>query len=162
MDVREEALFDDPLAIIVRAAHPLARERAPSVAALARFPWIAARSGSPLRRRFEELFVRSGLAVPASPIECNSLVASRALLLDSDRVILLSAQQVRHEDAAGELVVLRHPFGRVVRPIGLTTRRDWRPTGAQRDLLAALRRVAAPAADGGAAWLSACRDPRAE
>jgi DNA-binding transcriptional LysR family regulator len=142
-DVREERLFDDPLALVVRAGHPLTRGRAPSVRELPRFEWIAPRAGSPLRRQFNELFQDAGLAVPACPIECSSLVAARAILVDSDRVMLLSAHQVQQDVAAGMLVALPHPRGRVTRAIGLTMRSAWRPTAEQLDLLRAVRKVAA-------------------
>jgi DNA-binding transcriptional LysR family regulator len=146
-DVLQEPLFDDPLAIIVRRGHPLekmsgGRRRAPPVEALVRFSWIAPRAGSPLRRHFERLFSGASASPPAAPIECNSLIAARTLLLRSDRAMLLSAQQAYHELAAGELVALPHPAGRVVREIGLTLRRDWRPTAAQAELLDILREVA--------------------
>jgi LysR family transcriptional regulator of gallate degradation len=141
-DVAEERLFDDPLAIVVRARHPLVGRSAPGVAALAQYPWIAPRAGSPLRRQFGELFARDGVPAPRNPIECNSLVAARALLLDSDRVMLLSAHQIQHELASGTLVALPHPHGRVVRAIGLTTRIGWRPTAAQQQLLRAIREAA--------------------
>ncbi|MBW4051383.1 MAG: LysR family transcriptional regulator [Proteobacteria bacterium] len=145
-DIVQERLFEDPLAIIVRKGHPLAAmsrsgRRAPSPEALARFPWIAPRPGSPLRRHFERLF-RGTCGLPAAAaIECNSLIAARALLLRSDRAMLLSAQQAHHELAAGELTALPHPAGRVVREIGLTLRGDWRPTTAQAELLDTLRGV---------------------
>ncbi len=141
--IREERLFDDPLALVVRAGHPFARGRAPSVRELPRYEWIAPRAGSPLRRQFSELFEQAGLAVPACPIECSSLVAARAILVDSDRVMLLSAHQVEQDVAAGILVALPHPRGRVTRAIGLTMRSAWRPTAEQLDLLAAVRKVAA-------------------
>jgi DNA-binding transcriptional LysR family regulator len=150
-DVAQELLFEDPLAIIVRKGHPLAKMSrggrrssgcAPPAEALVRFPWIAPRPGSPLRRHFERLFRGTAGQPPAAPIECNSLVAARALLLRSDRAMLLSAQQAHHELAAGELIALPHPAGRVVREIGLTLRRDWRPTAAQAELLDILRAVA--------------------
>jgi LysR family transcriptional regulator, regulator for genes of the gallate degradation pathway len=153
-DVIQELLFEDPLAIIVRKGHPLAKmsgrgqggsdraRRSPPADVLARFAWIAPRPGSPLRRHFERLFRGTVGQPPAAPIECNSLVAARALLLRSDRAMLLSAQQARHELAAGELIALPHPAGRVVREIGLTLRREWRPTPAQAELLDILRGVA--------------------
>ncbi|MFZ1867024.1 MAG: LysR family transcriptional regulator [Steroidobacteraceae bacterium] len=101
-DVIQELLFEDPLAIIVRKGHPLVKMsrgrrgsdhawRAPPAEALMRFPWIAPRPGSPLRRHFERLFRCTAGQPPAAPIECNSLVAARALLLRSDRAMLLSA-----------------------------------------------------------------------
>jgi len=110
--------------------------------ALARFAWIAPRAGSPLRRHFERLFSGATAPPPAAAIECNSLIAARTLLLRSDRAMLLSAHQARHELAAGELVALPHPAGRVVRAIGLTLRREWQPTAAQAELLQILREVA--------------------
>ncbi len=139
-DVVQEPLFDDPLAIIVRAGHPLAKrpQRAPTRAMLARLAWIAPRAESPLHAHFRDLFP-VGTAFAVEPIECNSLVAARALLLGSDRAMLLSAHQVQYELAAGELIALPHPAGRVVRKIGMTWRRDWRPTAAQAALVATLR-----------------------
>lgn len=145
-DVVQEPLFEDPLALIVRAHHPLVEltgggRRAPPAEALLQFPWIAPRPGSPLRRHFDRLF-RAAAVPPCAPIECNSLVAARELLLASDRVMLLSEQQAHHELAAGELIALPHPAGQVLRQIGLTLRCDWRPTAAQRELLGMIRTVA--------------------
>jgi len=146
-DVVQEPLFEDPLALIVRARHPLIAltgggRCAPSAEALMQFPWIVPRPGSPLRGHFDRLFRDATATPPSAPIECNSLVAARELLLASERVMLLSAQQAHHELAAGELVALPHPAGWVVREIGLTVRRGWRPTAAQGELLEIIRTVA--------------------
>lgn len=144
-DVVQQHLFDDPLSIIVRAGHPMARK--PSLRTLARAAWIAPRRESPLRRHFDAIFEAAGVASPIGAIECNSLDAARALLMRSDRVMLLSANQILHEIEARQLVALPHPMGRIIRPIGFTTRRDWYPTAQQRALLGALRLAAAAAAD---------------
>ena len=77
-----------------------------------------------------------------APIECNSLVAARSLLIASDRVMLLSEHQIHHELETGQLVALPHPFGPVTRSIGLTVRRGWRPTEVQAQLVEGLRRHA--------------------
>ena len=147
-DIVQEHLFDDPLAIVVRAGHPLASGNAPSLAALARFPWIAPRRESPLRRHFDALIGRLDLKRTVAPIECNSLVGARSMLIASDRVMLLSGHQIQHELATGQLVALPHPFGPVTRSIGLTMRRNWRPTEVQALLIEALRRHARAAAAG--------------
>ena len=146
-DLVQEHLFDDPLAIVVRAGHPLAGVRRLQARDLARYPWVAPRAGSPLRRQFQALFGRREPRSPP-PIECNSLVAARALLLGSDRMMLLSAHQALHELHAGLLVALPHPQGRVTRPIGLTLRSDWRPTAVQARLLDCLRARARTLAEG--------------
>lgn len=140
-DIVQEHLFDDPLAIVVGARHSLARRGTPTLAALSRFPWIAPRRDSPLRRHFDALLERLDVQ-PVAPIECSSLVAARSMLLASDRVMLSSEHQIHHELATGQLVALPHPFGAVTRSIGLTVRRDWRPTPVQAQLVEGLRRHA--------------------
>jgi LysR family transcriptional regulator, regulator for genes of the gallate degradation pathway len=147
-DIVQEHLFDDPLAIVVGARHALAAGGAPTLSALARFPWIAPRRESPLRRHFDALVGRLELKRAVAPIECNSLVAARSMLIDSDRVMLLSEHQIQHELATGQLVALPHPFGPVTRSIGLTIRREWRPTEVQAQLVDGLRRHARAAAGG--------------
>jgi DNA-binding transcriptional LysR family regulator len=141
-DILQEHLFDDPLSIAMRARHPLAKRRKLSATDLTSYPWIAPRSSSPLRGQFEALFTKLGVAPPQPPIECNSLIAARALLMESDHLMLSSMNQVHYELQAGMLVALPHPAGKIVRDIGLTVRRDWRPTQAQARLLAILRETA--------------------
>lgn len=151
-DVVQEHLFDDPLAIVFRAGHPLASEGAPALESLAPFPWIAPRTESPLRRQFDAFLARLDTQARQVPIECNSLVAARALLLASDRLMLLSAHQIQNEIQTGQLVARPHPLGGVVRPIGLTRRRDWRPTEVQRQFMEILHRQArklSPCSSGG-------------
>ena len=145
-DVLQEHLSDDPLASIVRAEHPLARRRRFTTANLRNFQWIAPRASSPLRAHFNALLASTGIEMPSPPLECNSLAAARAFLLESDRMMLLSAHQIHYEMRAGELVALPHPAGKVVRPIGLTLRRNWHPTNTQQRLLEILRRSARAAA----------------
>jgi DNA-binding transcriptional LysR family regulator len=144
-DLLEEHLFDDPLAIIARPQHPLVairRARVPvSLSELRRYPWIAPRRDSPLRRQFERLFEASP-APSVAPIECSSLETARAIIVSSDRLMLLSAQQVHAELSSGQLIALRHPLGRVTRAIGLTLRREWHPTATQCQLIDALRQQA--------------------
>jgi DNA-binding transcriptional LysR family regulator len=145
-DVIQEHLFDDPLAIVVRARHPLARRRRLTAAALGQFQWIAPRAGSPLRVHFNALLASAGHKLQSPPLECNSMAAARAFLLESDHVMLLSAHQIHYEMLAGLLVALPHPAGKVVRPIGLTMRRNWSPTNTQQKLVEILRRSARAAA----------------
>ena len=143
VDVLQEHLFDDRLAIVMRAGHPLAlgahQDRPVTAAQLARYAWVAPRTGSPLRAQYNALFQAAGLPVPIGAVECNSWVAARSLLLASDRLMLLSARQVHQELEAGLLAVLPHPAGEVTRDIGLTLRRGWRPTASQASLLEELR-----------------------
>jgi LysR family transcriptional regulator of gallate degradation len=142
-DVVQEPLFDDPLAIVVRAGHPLTAERRLTAAKLARYEWVIPRPSTPMRTRFDLLFRSAGLTPPVNPIECSSLIAVRGLLLESDRVTILSAHQILHEARAGLLRALPFPLRGAGRTIGITTRRDWRPTATQRKLLDLIRETSA-------------------
>ena len=140
-DIVQDHLFDDPLAIILRSEHPLAAKtkRAPSLTSLGRYAWISPRKDSPLSKQFDDLMSRIPRRQSIAPIECNSLVAARAILLASDRLMLLSRYQVGQDVATGQLTTLPHPLGEVMRPIGLSMRRDWLPTHVQQDLLREIR-----------------------
>jgi DNA-binding transcriptional LysR family regulator len=151
-DVVQEHLFDDPLAIIMRPDHPLARRRRVTAADLSSYPWIAPRKGGPLRPDFDALFQFAGIPSPQRAVECNFLGVARAFLTSSDRLMLLSPHQFRDELKSGTLAAIAPPGGPMVRPYGLTLRRDWRPTSTQSALLDIIRHrsrtVGAPPAPG--------------
>lgn len=138
----QEHLFNDPLSIVVRARHPLAKQRKLTANDLASYPWIAPRAMSPLRAHFEALFHDLGIEPPQRFIECNSPGAARAFLMEGNHMMLSSTNQVHYELQAGTLMCLPHPAGKVVRSIGLTVRDDWHPTRAQARLLTILRETA--------------------
>jgi DNA-binding transcriptional LysR family regulator len=140
-DIKQEHLFNDTLAIAARSGHPLVSRKRVTVADMARYPWIAPREGSPLRAHFDALFADAGVPLPAHCVQCNSLVAARAFLLEGDYLMLSSAHQIHYELQAGLLVALTHPRGRVVRSIGLTMRRNWHSTEVQSRLLQLLREM---------------------
>jgi DNA-binding transcriptional LysR family regulator len=149
-DVVQEHLFDDPLEIIVRADHPVARRKRLTAADLLRYPWIAPRKGAPLRSDFETLFQLAGVPAPNHPLECNSLSSARAFLLATNRMMLVSPHHFRSELQAGTLRLTAHPAGPVVRPMGLICRRDWRPTRTQAALLDVIRQRSRMAQEWGA------------
>jgi len=138
-DVVQEHLFDDPLGIIVRADHPLARRKRLTAADLLRHPWIAPRKGAPLRADYETLFRLANVPAPERPLECNSLSSARAFLLATNRMMLVSPHHFRDELHLRTLTLIDHPAGPIVRPMGLISRRDWRPTTTQAGLLEVIR-----------------------
>lgn len=133
-DVIQEALFEEPLAIVVRPGHPLIEEAPPSFSDLARLDWIAPQRLAPTRRFFDDFFERGGKRAPTRVIECSSLVATRGLLRRSDRAAMLSPMQVREDVRAGELAVLVESIPGSSRSIGITIRGNWEPTMVQREV----------------------------
>ncbi len=132
----QTALFDDRLAVVARAGHPLAGVTAPSREELAAYPWIVGAAGTPLRAHFDTLFAA---APPLAPVECGSVMTIRGVLLESDCLTLLSPDQIALEIAAGLLARIGPPRDDMVRTIGITTRADWRPVALQARFLDLLR-----------------------
>lgn len=141
-DVVQIPLFVDRLYVVVRRAHPL---RDADVEGLARYPWIVAPAGTPLRKRFEALFNEPGLRSPPVAMECSSVAAIRGLLLRGNWLSLLSADQFALEKQAGLLRPLGGPVANSARTIGLTTRRSWQPTALQASFIACLTEQVAKA-----------------
>lgn len=137
-DLMEESVFEDRPQIVMRASHPLARNESLDFAALTGQSWILPNPQTPLRGYWEEMLSGAGLDPPEVAIECGSVLTIRELLLETDALSLLSPDQLRVEIDAG-LLVARKPPSPLARMIGITTRRDWRPTPPQQSMLDILR-----------------------
>lgn len=136
-DVAQRPLFDDYLIVAGRAGHPLSgyRHELPPMAELANYPWVIARSGTPMRRLWEKLFRDAGVEPPASPVTCSSVLTIRGLLLEGDYLTLLSPDQVARDVQSGLVTTIGGPIPGTSRPIGITTRAGWQPTRLQDDFL---------------------------
>ncbi|MCT7667865.1 LysR family transcriptional regulator [Shinella kummerowiae] len=145
--LRTEALFDDPYAIVGRAVHPLvSRDKGASLDDLARQEWVAQRPGTPIRAAFDALFEKCP-ASPRASIETSSLVLTRAIILESDRLSMLSRRQIAIEEREGLLTSI--PVAQEVherlgtRTIGITMRETWLPSRLQSIFLDHIRAAAA-------------------
>jgi len=142
-DVVQDALFEQPLSVVVRPGHPLLDAPPPPIEALAELEWIAPRTLAPARKFFDDFFEQGGKRTPTRIIECSSLITTRGLLLQSDRAALLSPLQVREDVRAGELAVLIEAIPNSSRSIGITARENWEPTMVQRAFGQIVRDLAA-------------------
>lgn len=138
-NVLQKELFKDSLSVIVRQGHPLLKpnktDEAFSFKTLSNLDWIAPRMQTPARLSFQETFSFHNTPEPEHIIECSSSVAIRGLLLRSDRLALLSKRQVQLDVDKGLLALLPIEFKQSARTIGLTLRKDWRPTAGQQQYL---------------------------
>ena len=139
-DIVQQRLFDDDLFVVAATRHPLAG-RAASLDDLARYPWIIAPPGSPMRRTWETMFAER--TKPERRIECGSILVIRGMLLAGNWLALMSADQFPIEKRAGLLAAIGPSVPGSRRSIGLATRADWRPTETQAALIATLFAVAA-------------------
>ena len=136
-DVVERFLLDDPFAVVARAGHPILSSGEITPEAMAGYDWVVPRQGAPIRRSFEHLF--EGVAKPPRiHVETSSLVVTRAILAESDRLTLLSRRQIAVEERLGLLSVVPFPLPETSRPIGVTTRVDFLPSPIHSAFLALL------------------------
>jgi LysR family transcriptional regulator, regulator for genes of the gallate degradation pathway len=134
-DIEQTALFDDTLAIVAGPNHPLVGKSGLGVGDLHIYPWAVAAAGTPTRAHFEQMFNSIGFKVPESIIETASLILIRELLVNSDHLGCVSALQAEAEIKAGRIARINFELSDTARPIGITTRRGWKPTPSQATLI---------------------------
>ncbi|RVP35195.1 LysR substrate-binding domain-containing protein, partial [Sinorhizobium meliloti] len=146
--LRAEPLFEDPYAVVGRSGHPLLNSdgKGASLDQLAAQQWVAQRPGTPIRAAFDALFAGCRDA-PRASIETSSLVLTRAIILESDRLSMLSRRQIaieERENLLGCVPVADEVRSRLrTRTIGITVRENWLPSRLQKTFLECLRVAAA-------------------
>ncbi|WP_343608989.1 LysR family transcriptional regulator [Novosphingobium sp.] len=145
-DLVQTPLFLDHPVVLGRRDHPLAGQ-APTLEDLARWPWIIAAKGAPLRDAWEQMFTRAGLDQPQVLVEAGSVMTIRQLLIESDCLTLLSPDQVSVELEARWLTTLCAAPPGLARTIGVTTRASWVPTQVQVDFIEQLHQLTLPSPD---------------
>lgn len=144
-DIRQETLFDDPLAIVVGRGHPLAARRSVTLEDTLAYPWVAPPRSTPAGSYlYDMLRIQERPRTPVRVVS-SSLVLVRGLLTTGNYITIISLHQIRHEHGQGLLVPLPVELPGSRRPIGLTFRRDWRPTPTQKQFIAHLRQASAAA-----------------
>ena len=142
-DLEQEGLFDDRIAVIARAGHPLARARRLDFDRLRQAAWVLSRQGSPSRELLERFFAAAHERPPVPRVETGDLAVLRGLLLESDMLTAISPHQLRYEIRDATLVVLDFPLERTRRRIGLTQRHGAFPSPGARALMDEIRHVVA-------------------
>lgn len=139
--LENEKLMSEDLVVLARSNHPLASVRNLTLKDLANAQWILPRSQSPARGLFESLFRKLRIKPPLPTVETADLAVIRGLLMRTDMIAALSAQQLHYERESGQLVVLDVPMRDTNRDIGLTVRAGSTPSPAARALIDAIRTV---------------------
>ncbi len=123
-DIVEETLFEDPLSIVVRAGHPLTKVKNPNWGELLNHKWILPRHGTPTRALFEQVVKANGESIPEHVVETSSFVTLRGMLMNSDRLTVLSRRQVVLDEEFGMLKTLPvELLADTLHPIGITLRK---------------------------------------
>jgi len=136
-----EELLQDELAVICGTHHPLAQREKVSVAEILKFGWILPLKSTPARQLFDRFLARHGAGEPKQIIETGSLSMTRSLLMESDRLALLSTHQVQLDQRAGLLATLPIRLEHTFRPIGITRRAHNTPSPAAKAFMGALQEL---------------------
>lgn len=115
-------ISSDPMQLVVRRSHPLARQSRVSVADLVPYGWVIGSTSSAAYRAIEAVFAERGLSPPRVVMEVPYTSAlSAGVLARSHLVSLLPASFLRRTDGAS-FVVLPVPEFRLARSVVLVTR----------------------------------------
>jgi LysR family transcriptional regulator of gallate degradation len=102
-DLVEEPLVNDPLAIVMRAQHPLARRGSLSLKGLRDVSWALPSERSAFRRQLEALFVTAGVQWPTLCLTTNSMTALKAIVMNSDAITIMPRRLIGLETKSRRL-----------------------------------------------------------
>ncbi len=139
--LKTETLLQDKLAVIARADHPLQCQPL-ALKDLESLDWVLPANNTPSRQLFQEIIRGNKLAPPRNFLESSSLATVRGLLMESDRVALLSEHQVYYETKYKMLAPLQVELKDTQRPIGITMRAQEELSPAMNVFLASIREIA--------------------
>ncbi|TCP08320.1 LysR family transcriptional regulator [Caldimonas thermodepolymerans] len=131
-------LYGQAPVIVSGHQHPLARAPAVPVRELRHYPWIIAPEGSPLRTQWETLFRPT---LPATPVECGSIMILGRLLTSSESLSLAMPDQIALQIRSGLLARIAANVHFEPCTIGVTLLEGWKPTAAQSRFIETLRTV---------------------
>jgi DNA-binding transcriptional LysR family regulator len=105
-DVVEETLVNDPLGIVMRAQHPLAKRSSLSLRDLRDVSWALPSERSAFRRQLEALFITAGVQWPTLCLTTNSMTALKSIVMSSDAVTIMPSRLLALECKARRLVCI--------------------------------------------------------
>lgn len=141
-DLVTEALFDEPMVVVVKRGHALARKKNPGWSDLAGIPCVLPPPWASLRVKIEQTFFRHGLNPPTDIIETSSFLALSTFAQQRDAAGFLARSVGLHFQREGLLDVLPIEVPIELPPVGLITVRGRRLTPSSEQLMDCLRLTA--------------------
>jgi DNA-binding transcriptional LysR family regulator len=134
-----EEFYAEPICIVARRGHPLARKRRLRLRELANEPWLLPLPETALRRQVERAFVEAGAPVPRNLIESVSILTNRALLRKSDCIGVMPYHVALDDVEQGLLTILPVKLKSIETPVGAILRAPGKLPPAASALLDCLR-----------------------
>lgn len=141
-DLETEALYDEPMAIVARPDHALARKARPSWPELAAAPWVVPPPWASSRVKLDQMFFKHGLHPPADIVETASFLATLTFVRERPAIGFLARAVARHFEGEGLVKVLPVRLQIDLPPVGIITMRGRLRTPSSEQLMACLRKAA--------------------
>lgn len=140
-DLETEALYEEPMAAVVRPGHALARKRKPQWADLAALPCVMPPPWASLRVKLDQMFFAHDLHPPVDIVESASFLSQITFLHQRGAVAFMARSVAKHFAGQGMVAVLNLPVPIDLPPVGLITLRGQRATPTTGLLVECLRAV---------------------
>lgn len=140
-EVRQELLFEEPLAVIARPGHPCLKRRALKLADLLAWPWVMPPQGTPANTALHKAFAARGLDAPHDALQANNAVFTRALVGLTDRLALTSLSQALADERDGSFRLVPVALPDTTRRIGVALRDGVEPSPDLAAVLEAMRQA---------------------
>ena len=141
-DLVTEALFNEPMVVVVKRGHALTGQKNPGWGDLAVLPCVLPPPWASLRVKIEQTFYRYGLNPPVDIVETSSFLALSMFVQEYDATGFLARSVGLHFQQQGLLSVLPMDVPIELPPIGLITLRGRRLTPSSEQLMDCLRLTA--------------------
>ena len=141
-DIESEPLIYANWSLIMRSEHPLASLSAVSLKDLSELKWVLPAGGSAFRQQMENVFMAAGVNWPSRAISTNSILAIKAIVMNTDCVTIMSPRLVDVECELGRLRAVEMSDVAPLPPVGLIWRSNEEHTPIAMRFAQAIRRVA--------------------
>jgi DNA-binding transcriptional LysR family regulator len=141
-DLVTEALFNEPMVVVVKCGHALTAKKKPDWNDLANMPCVLPPPWASLRVKIEQTFYKHGLNPPIDIIETSSFLALNTFVQQRDAAGFLARSVGMHFQKEGLLKVLPITVPIELPPIGMIVVRERRLTSSTEQLMGCLRETA--------------------
>jgi len=142
-DLSTEALYAEPMCVVVRPDHELASTAKPTWRQLAQLPWVMPPPWASSRMKLEQMFYKHRLLPPVDIVETASFLVTLSCIRERSAIGFLALGVARHFEREGLVKALRLPVPIELPPVGMITMQGRKPTPATEQLMQCLRAAAA-------------------
>lgn len=140
-DLVTEALYQEPMALVVAPDHALLKRRPLGWSHLSQRRWVVPPPWASMRVKLEQQFFRHELRPPVDVVETASFLVQLTLLQDQGAIALMAGSVADHYAARGLVARLPLAVPADVPPVGLMTLRDRPLTPITQRLIRILRQL---------------------